>query len=169
MSVADKRVWVAIGIALVTVAQVGLAGAAFFVRKQTDARLQAEQERLAASEVRLAEVVVPAPLPVSETPRSRWQLLDAPDVAGTMQVLQAAGDATRVVFDRVKAVQSTTAGKQTFQIVGRGEAVAVCEFLAAIEQEDHLIVIESGRLTPSGEDAVAFDLALATYHQGGAR
>ncbi|MBL8731236.1 MAG: hypothetical protein JNN13_02575 [Planctomycetes bacterium] len=169
MGIKDKRVWIAIGVGLLTVAQIGLAGAAFFVRRQTDEHLATEQQRIADGEARLADVAVPEPVADVEAPSSRWQLLDEPDVAGSMQVLQAVGDTTRVVFDRVKAAQSTTAGKQTFQIVGRGDAVAVCEFLAAIEQNERLIVIESGRLTPSGEDAIAFDLALATYHHGGAR
>lgn len=164
----DKRVMVTLVIGLLTLGQMGAAGVAFFMKKQTTTDVDAERQRVIAAETELTRDV-PVETPAVAAPKSRWQLLEEPDVAGTMQVLQSVGDATHVVFDRVKASQSSTAGKQSFQILGRGSAVEVCEFLAAIEQHERLIVIESGRLTPSGEEAIAFDLGLATYHARGGK
>ena len=84
-------------------------------------------------------------------------------------VVNALGIEARVTFDAIKASTSNVAGKQSFQLSGHGTPQQVCEFLAAIEKHDRLIIVESGRLTPGGGELVAFDLGLATYHRGGVR
>ena len=75
----------------------------------------------------------------------------------------------RITFDVIKASASNTPGKQAFQVAGRGAPQNVCEFLAAVERNERLMIVESGRFTPGDEKEVAFELAIATYHRGGGR
>ncbi len=45
----------------------------------------------------------------------------------------------------------------------------MASFLVAVEAGDRLVVIESGRVMPGGDDELYFELGFATYHRGGAR
>lgn len=98
---------------------------------------------------------------------SRWHLAVAADVSATLQALQAAGDQAGVEFSSLKAALATTPGKQTFQVVGRGQPSQLCAWLRQIEQQDRVLVIESGRLIPAGTDAIGFEFGIALYHAGG--
>lgn len=166
----DKRtVWTVL-VVVATLLQLGTAGAVRFVRDDARKALDAEQQRavalqrqLESQQERAASVDEQAPEP------TRWRLLDGPDVAATMEAINALGVEAHVTFDVIKAATSNVAGKQTFQLSGHGTATQVCEFLAAIEQHTRLIVVESGRMMPGGDEQIAFDLGLATYHRGGAR
>ena len=170
MKAFDKRTVWALLIVVATVLQFGAAGVAHLARVDAGKTLESErqqaaalQRQLEAQEERRVVGKVEAPAP------SRWHLLDGPDVAATMEAVNAAGIDARVTFDAIKAATSKVAGKQTFQLSGHGTPVQVCEFLAAIEQHARLIIVESGRFMPGGDDLIAFDLGLATYHRGGSR
>jgi hypothetical protein len=157
---------VAIMIVAATALQAGFAGVSFLMNRRTDERLCTARGQLQAQRLLLAQEREREKAPKSPA-ASRWQLLASPDVTGTMQMLQVAGDAAGISVDGVKATQSNTPGKQSFQLAGRGSPEQVCEFLSAIEQNSRLVVIESGRILPASDVQIAFELGLATYHVGG--
>ncbi len=165
MSRMDRKVVCATVIVAFTTLQAGLAGTSFFARRQCEQELRSEHERA----INLGQQIDEAQSQKTEQPpkrSSRWQLLEEPDVASTMQVIQTLGDAAGITFDSVKAAQSNTVGKQSFQIAGRGSPEQVCDFVTRIEQDARLVVVEGGRLLPGGERRLAFELGLATYHAG---
>ncbi|MBM4063093.1 MAG: hypothetical protein FJ265_18655 [Planctomycetes bacterium] len=166
MSHTDKRTVVTAVILVATLLQGGLAGVAFYGRRKVESDLAREAGRagdVARQLAAQAQEVVEVPPP----PPSRWRLLDGPDVSGTLQVVQAVGDAAGIEFANVKAGQSNSPGKQSFLIAGHGAPEQVCAFLAGIEQHARLLVVESGRFLPGPANDVGFELGLATYHQGG--
>lgn len=143
--------------------QAVFAAAAFFARGSAERSLQTERSRCEELEVRIemAESTVGNTDAATE---AAWQLADAPDVSGTLQLIQGLGDDAGVELTRLEAKKSTTDGKQTFQITGSAAPAKVCEFVASIEQSERLVVVETGRILPGTEAAVIFDLGLATYH-----
>jgi hypothetical protein len=62
---------------------------------------------------------------------------------------------------------SSASGKQGFQMTARGTPRQVCSFVGALEREERLLVVESGRVSPAGAGAIALELGFATFHQGG--
>lgn len=165
----SRRHVVLLSVLLVTLLQGGAAGAAHWWRGESERAVASEQEQLAVAQRRNAargeEPVDPTPVPVAP----QWLLLDGPDVAATLQRINELGVDAKVVFDVIKASASNTPGKQAFQVAGRGAPLRVCEFLAAVERNDRLMIVESGRFQPGDDQEVAFELAIATYHRGGAR
>lgn len=158
----DKRRWLAAGIVAATALQAGAAGVIFWLRDATEQSVEATRRRVGELEEHLAELEmkheeqVAVPVPVS-----RWRIADAADVSGTLQIVQAAGDAAGVEISGLGATQSKTPGRQTFVIAGAGRPQAVCELIAALEQRDTLILVESGRILPATADTVAFEFGLA--------
>lgn len=166
MSRFDKRVVVAGAILLASLLQGGLAGVAYFGRKTSEGILQAEQgltSRLAAEIATARQRQAESPAP----PPSQWSLLENPDVSGILELIQARGDAAGIVFSNLKAAQSSTAGKQSFQIAGYGTPDQLCHFVADIEKQERLILVESGKVVPGTESEIRFELGMATYHLGG--
>ena len=149
-----------------TLLQGSAAGVAWFLRDRGERDLTTLTARNAELLLQ-AERVVPVPVEQPVATPSKWRMLDGPDVAGTMQIIQGLGDTAGVAFDNIKAAQSNTVGKQSFQIVGRGTAHQACLFLAAVEQHDRLLVVETGRVLPGGAEQIVFEVAIATYHLGG--
>ncbi|MFY9344414.1 MAG: hypothetical protein WAT39_18115 [Planctomycetota bacterium] len=146
--------------------QAAAGGTAWFLRH--GAQCDVAAARLANTDLQRRLAEAPAAPAVETVPEpSRWRLLEGPDVAGTMQSLQGIGDATGVTFDGIKAAQSTTPGRQSFQLNLRGTPVQVCTFLAAVEQHERLLVIETGRVMPGGGEQLALEIGVATYHQAG--
>ncbi len=168
MSRFSKRLVVVITILSVSLLQAGLAGVAYFGRKASEGILQSEEERRAklSAEIELAQE---RKVETAPPPPSRWRLLDNPDVSGILEFVQARGDASGVVFASVKAAQSSTAGKQSYQITGHGTPDQVCLFLEDLETQERLILVESGKVTPGSDSEILFELGLATYHLGGSR
>ncbi len=164
-----RRGLVVLAILSVTLLQGGAAGVAHWWRVDSEKALRAEQEALADAQRRSTargEQEQPKdPEPVGPT----WSLLEGPDVAATLQRVNELGVEAGVTFDLIKASASKTPGKQAFEVAGRGKPGSVCGFLAAVEQNDRLMIVESGRFTPGDEEEVAFQLAIATYHRGGGR
>jgi len=151
---------------LATVLQAGLAGVAFYGRRATELELRSERDRASAT-ARQVEQSQDRQLETVPKVPSRWRLQEAVDVSGTLQLIQALGDAAGVEFASLKAAQSSTVGRQSFQIAGGGTPEQVSAFLGDIEQNARLIVIESGRLLPGAGITITFELGLATYHTGG--
>ena len=161
----NKKILVVL-VVVCTVAQAGFAGVAYFGRRAADRELEAERARAAATQHQLYHArESKAEMPPA--PPSRWQLLSGADVSGTLQVIQSLGDAAGIEFGSVKAAPSSTAGRQSFQITGRGTPDQVCLFCADIEQNGRLIVVESGKFLPGSAEEIAFEFGLATYHSGG--
>lgn len=154
---------------LATLMQGGAAGVAHWWRSESDRAVTTEQEQLVLAQRRNAARGEHSPEPEPAPVAPQWFLLDGPDVAATLQRVNDLGVDAHVVFDVIKASASNTAGKQAFQVAGRGTPQRVCEFLASIERSDRLMIVESGRFLPGDEDEVAFEFAIATYHRGGGR
>jgi hypothetical protein len=144
------------------------AGVLALLRANVDAELRDTLAANAANRSSLAQAPA-APLVEPRPAPAPFALLDAPDVAGTLQRLQAIGDGDGVTFDGVKAAPSTAGGRQPFQLTVRGTPRQVCSFLATLEQHDRLLVVESGRVAPAPGDTLAVELGVATFHRGGAR
>lgn len=165
----SRRGIVVLSILTVTLLQGAAAGFARWWRLESEKALQAEQQALADAQRRNAargeEETPIEPIPVGQT----WSLLAGPDVAATLQRVNELGVDARATFDVIKASASNTPGKQAFQVAGRGTPQSVCEFLAAVERNERLMIVETGRFTPGDEKEVAFELAIATYHRGGGR
>lgn len=162
----QQRSVVAALVVWLTVLQGAAAGLAWFLRQRTNQELRTQSS---TNEELQRELAQARPVPVVETRMAapKWRLPESSDVAGTMQLVQAIGDAAKVAFDDIKAVPSNTVGKQPFQVVVRGTARQVTTFLAAIEQNSRLLVIENGRFLAGGDDGVVAELGIATYHLGG--
>ena len=161
----NKKLLVVV-VVLATVLQAGLAGVVFYGRRATEGELRGERERVAATARQVEQSRERKSATAPKEP-SRWHLQEGVDVSGTLQLIQALGDAAGVEFTSVKASQSSTVGRQSFQITGGGTPDQVCGFLGDIEQHARLIVIESGRLLPGAGITITFELGLATYHAGG--
>jgi hypothetical protein len=142
--------------------QVGLAGAAFFARQSAERDLASESQRREVLEARIQVAESVEPRELVATPK--WTLAHSSDVSGTLQIIQHLGDASGVSLTGLKAAKSKTDGKQTFQITGVGAPTDVCAFVAAIEQHDRLIVVETGRILPRTETTIVFEIGLSTYH-----
>lgn len=167
MSRFDRKTVITAVVLVVGVLQAGLAGVAFYGRRAVERNL-AEETATAESLAReIAAVRHRQAQRPSGDSKPAWQLLDAPDVPGTLQIVQALGDAAGITLDSVKAAPSNTVGKQTFQIGARGTPRQVATFLTGIEQHTRLIVVESGKVLPYSATEVGFELGLATYHAGG--
>jgi hypothetical protein len=164
-----KTIW-ATTILGVTLLQLGSAGAVWFGHQAAKQALALEQKSATALQQQVAaQRERQAASPTVTPSQSRWCLLDGPDVAATMEILNALGVEASLTFDVIKASTSNVVGKQSFQLAGHGTPQQVCAFLAAIEKHERLIVVESGRMQPGIAAEVAFDLGLATYHRGGGR
>lgn len=155
-------------VALLALAQAAFAGIARLLRSGSEAELaqrDRENAELQFQYVRAADPSMQseAPVPV------RWQLASEADVAGTMQLVQELADAAGVVVDDLKAVPGGGPGKQSFQFAGRAAPRNVCAFLAAVEQNDRLLVVESGRTAAASATVLGVEVAIATYHRGRAR
>ncbi|MCR9246607.1 MAG: hypothetical protein NXI31_16360 [bacterium] len=163
MSRLDKRRVFAGVVIVALVLQAGFAATAWFGRQHVEDRVTLAGVRRADLSLQLEGCEAPQE-PVQPGTKPEWRIGDAPDTSGTLQRIQELGDAGRVELTGLKAGKSDTAGRQWFQITGASDPRRLCEFLARIEREDPLVVVESGRLLPGTEQAVVFDLALATYH-----
>ena len=162
----DKKTVVLAIVGAVTLLQLGLAGLAKWSRKATERDLASQQSQLDFVGQMIENARRRAAEPPPKIIAVEQQLLKTPDVAGTLQLIQGIADACKIQLGSVKAAQSATAGKQTFQISGIGNPDEVCKFLAGIEDSARLVIAESGRVSPGTAAEIAFELALATYHEG---
>jgi len=161
----DKKMVIVIVAVAIGVVQLGLAGVAGLIRKGTIEDLSVQEGQLEMLRQQLSRASEqPGALDVRAA--ERWHLHDGPGVVTTMQQVQKLGDATGIAFDGLKAMLSADNGKQAFVVTGHGEPSKVCSFMAAIEQDDRLMIIETGRLLPAGGGQMAFEFGLATYYAG---
>lgn len=164
----------------VLVAVAGTAGLARMLRAGAERQLRADSERLVELQVELEEQTARAERASQATDGDGdgdgdasggvpedYVLTARADVVHTLQQLQALGDAAGIVIDGERALLATDAGRQPFVLTGSGSLRQLATFLAAIETHRDLMVVESGRLLPAGPDRVAFELGIATWHEGG--
>ncbi|MBL8750061.1 MAG: hypothetical protein JNK78_12930 [Planctomycetes bacterium] len=155
-------------VALVAVvAQALLAGAATLSRRAAEHELERESGVTASYTAQLSHGVQGQAAAAVAGPHA--ELLPSADVAGTLRVLQNLGDQCKVTLASVKAAPSTTPGRQSFAITGRGSPTDLCTLFAAIERHERLMVIEAGKVSPGTGDEVSFEIALSTHHAGGVR
>jgi hypothetical protein len=152
------------------VVQAGSAGTAFWLRGQGQSAITASQARVAELQAE-AERALPVPaVEVAPAPTATpWQLHDTSDVTGSIEMLQGLCDGTGTTVEVIKALPATTPGKQAFQIALHGVPRNVVDLLTQIEQNQRLLVLESGRVTPAGDGMVALEFAIATWYRGGRR
>lgn len=164
----DKKIVVTIAIVLVALLQAAFAGAMTLSRFRSERNLDAarQSEAGAKEQVELLRHQLELQSPGTGV---AWQLLDSPDVAGTLGLLQTLGDNTGVMFGSAKASPSSTKGKQSYLVTGTGLPEQVCAFAAAIETCDRLLVIENGRLLPAASDKIGFEFGISTFQRGGGR
>jgi len=125
------------------------------VRRQ-NGELRFQLERVSASP---GEDTAPATAP--------WLLWEQADAPGVMQRIQDTADTAGVAIDDVGASPAAAIGKQSFRVVGHGDPRAVCAFLAAIERQEALLVVETGRVTPHVGERLGFEIGIAAWHRGG--
>lgn len=165
-----KASLITVTLIVATLLQGLLAGVVSWKRSEAEQTLAGEEALTATYARQLTSVDRPeAPAEPLGTKVPHAVLMANADVAGTLRVLQALGDRIGVTMVTAKAAPSTTPGRQTFAISGRGAPDKVCQFLAGIEQHERLIVIENGRITPGTAEEVNFELGLSTHHAGGAK
>lgn len=166
----DSKTKVTLAIAVLGLLQAATAG---FLHWQRTVK----QEQLATSKAQIDfamrqlqhELTRPAQPGAETAPRATLEqpkLLPNPDVAGTLRMVHSLAESASLEFGTVKALQSNTTGKQTYQITGVGTPSRVCHFLANLEHGERLVVVESGRVTPNSAVDLAFEFVLATYHEG---
>lgn len=154
-------------VAAATLGQVGLAGVTLVTRLSTEREARAERRTTAEYAAQLASLQSGAASPKSVA--RHVTLLANPDVAGTLRVLQATGDTVGVTLTSVRSLPETTPGRQVFTITGRGAPEQVCAFLADVETNERLMVIETGKVAPGTAGEVLFELGLSTHHAGGVK
>lgn len=157
--------------AIVPLLWLGAESAALLAREQA---METTRNELATSRRRfdkLSKQAAVAPAPAAESTSGRWQLPDAPDATGTLQVLTRLADESQVALPGLKALPTESQERVTFTVEGTGDPAAVCAFFAGIENETNLLVIEQGtvRGADTGDGAVKFQLRVSAWHARGAR
>lgn len=135
-------------------------------------QLQTARADVAAAQARLdgmqqQETALAAP--AGEGQAGHWQLPAEPDVAAVLQAVEAQAERCHVELSGLSAKPGQDDFRVRLQLAGRGTPVAVCTFLAAIERQSRLLVIDSGQVTAAGNDQLAFELSVSAWHGGGAR
>jgi hypothetical protein len=112
-----------------------------------------------------------AAAPAVESASGRWQLPDEPDATGTLSVLTRLADETHVALTGLKALPTESQERVSFTVEGAGDPAAVCGFIAGVENEPRVLVVEQGtvRAADSGDGAVKFQLRVSAWHARGAR
>lgn len=153
-------------VGIATLAQLGFAGVACWSRGAAEQERDAERATAADYAAQLTGAERRAEgAPEGRVPRA--VLLPSADVAGTLRALQTLGDDAGITVVSAKASPSTTPGRQSFVITGRGTPDQLCAFVTGLEQSDRLMVIEGGKVTPGTETEVNFEMELSTHHSGG--
>lgn len=161
----DKTTAVVWVVQVVAIAMVGLAGIAFLSRESARKELVNQEQQLQMLQQQL-ELAALQPMEPPKVVSRKWRLTTGPEVVATMQELQQLGDANGVTFDGLKAMRSADRGRQSFAVTGHAPPHNVCALIAAIEQDDRLMIIETGRLLPAGGEHIAFEFGVATYYSG---
>ncbi len=99
----------------------------------------------------------------------KWKLLSDSDIAGTMHALESVAQDVGVDLISIRSPTSSENGLQLFDVTGRGAPEQICSWFAEVENHERLVVVESGSVGPSIEGSVAFEVRLATHHEGGRR
>ncbi|MFO1078646.1 MAG: hypothetical protein U1E73_13055 [Planctomycetota bacterium] len=168
MSGTDLRKLVAGVVVGAAVLQIAFAGVAWYARRAAERSADDERARVSGMEARIEELAQErAAVAATPQPVARWRIADTADVSGTLQAVQEAGDLAGIELTSLRAEQSKTAGRQTFMIAGTGAPTNICAFVAALEQRDNLIVVESGCVLPATDHTIAFELGLATHYAVG--
>lgn len=166
----DRKTKVVAVVVLLAALQVGGAGFAYWTKGQLAEQVVAARSRVDFAMLQLEHALTRPAQPAGEVaPRpalERPQLLRGPDVAGTLRMVNSLAESASLEFGSVKATTSTQPGKQTYLVTGLGAPERLCQFLANLETGERLVVVESGRITPSSAVEIAFELVLATYHEG---
>jgi len=170
MSGFDKRIVVAALIIVVGLAQAGLAGVAYYWRGQTSSDLETAKDDLDLLNARI-DLARARPELTATSSESQWRLAAGPDASRTLEALQGIADSVEVRLPTLEVLKSRSEGKRSFRIKGTAAPARVCALVAAIEELEELVVVETGSILPADGESVTFDLGLATYHatQGGPR
>ncbi|MEZ5988456.1 MAG: hypothetical protein R3F30_04920 [Planctomycetota bacterium] len=104
---------------------------------------------------------------VDELPR----LCPEPDIASFLGELEHAARRAEVRCDEVEVPRSETEGEQGYVLGGEGSATAIARFLAIVEANHRLPVVQSCRVFGSAEGTTRFALRLRLCHKlaGGPR
>jgi len=165
MSSFDRKTVVLVATVVTGLLLVGAAGVASFARHLIGDEIQGRETELKQLQ-KQHELTKQADAERElEQPSKAWHLNAGPEVVITMQAVQSIADETGIAIDGLKAMKSSEAGRQAFALSGHGKPSTLCDFLAAIEQDGRLMILETGRLLPAGEDRIAFALGLATYYR----
>ncbi|MEQ1633791.1 MAG: hypothetical protein ABL997_15530 [Planctomycetota bacterium] len=156
-------------VGVVSMLQLAVAGMSYWSRRTAERDLSTQQAQLDFVTEQIERAKRQADEPPPKIANVTQQLLPGPDVAGTLQLVQTIADACELQLGSVKAAQSATAGKQSYQISGIGTPDEVCRFLSGLEEHQRLVIVESGRVAPGTETEIAFELGLATYHESNDR
>ncbi|MGE3174640.1 MAG: hypothetical protein AB7O97_18555 [Planctomycetota bacterium] len=129
----------------------------------------AEAEALGQARVTVDSVedeLQSTPEPVRPRPQMRRSLLSArPDVVGTLRELESLAVRAGAGLEDARALPSDAPGSLAFRVQGEATPGALCGLLAAIENSDRLLVVESGRVSARDHGRVDYEFRVATYHR----
>lgn len=163
----DRKSVIVGAVIAIGVVFLGSAGVAYFSKQSIADEIQGHESKLEMLRLQLELTKQADAERQAEQPSARWQLCDGPEVVQTMQTVQSLADDSIVTVDGLQAKRSAETGRQSFTLAGHGDPAAVCGFLAGVEQDDRLMIVETGRFLPAGGGQVAFELGLATYYEAG--
>jgi hypothetical protein len=153
------------GIVVLTAVQLGVAGLVRLGNVRVAGELDAAVLEVRRLEGDLQQSPLPKPVdPLPVDPQTPFFLASKADVVVTLQVVQGLGDSAG---DRevLAADGASTHGLEAVEDhAGRGTPEQVCQLLASIERQERLLVVESGRIVPTGTPQVSFEFGIAVYH-----
>lgn len=88
-----------------------------------------------------------------------------PDVAEFLTLLEELAEVSDVFLEDLDAKKSSSAGRQSYALIGKGTATDICALLADIEAYRRLIMVETARLAAQPDGLVRIEIGLASFHR----
>lgn len=162
MSPVSWQRWIAVGFVAVPAVALAFAGLSTVLCLRAEGAVDDERAAIVDLTDRVEELGGPvAPAAAGAATRLRA----GPEVAGTLREIAAMAEAAGAALGEVRQEPSTIAGKQAFLVKGQGSVASVCALLAAIERNEQLMLVETGRVDADDSEEARFEFAIATYHR----
>ncbi|GAB4146734.1 MAG: hypothetical protein Fur0037_14830 [Planctomycetota bacterium] len=107
--------------------------------------------------------------PVAETKDLVQEIPEEPDVPAVLQAIAAHAQDCGVELSALGVKPCTDEGRVQFRVAGSAEIASLCAFLAAIERNPRILVVDGGSVEAADAGRVRFDAAVSAWHGGGGR